>query len=87
MQTVPVVMRAIRAAMRRNGAPLYSILQVRTLVYLHRSPGSCLSHLAQHLEVTCPTASTIGERLVRKGMVSRTARDPVVEGVLVGEVR
>ncbi len=75
MQTVPVVMRAIRAEMRRNGAPLLSIPQVRTLAYLHRSPGSCLFPLAEHLGVTRPTASTIVERLVRRGMVSR-AEDP-----------
>ena len=75
MQTVPVVMRAIRAEMRRNGAPALSIPQVRTLAYLHRSPASCLFHLADHLGVTRPTASTIVERLVRRGMVSR-ADDP-----------
>lgn len=75
MQTVPIVMRAIRVEMRRNGAPLLSIPQVRTLAYLHRSPGSCLFHLAEHLGVTRPTASTIVERLVRRGMVSR-AEDP-----------
>lgn len=75
MQTVPVVMRAIRTEMRRNGAPLLSIPQVRTLAFLHRSPGPCLFHLAEHLGVTRPTASTIVDRLVRKGMVSR-AQDP-----------
>ena len=75
MQTLPVVMRAIRAEMRRNGAPLFSIPQVRTLAYLHRNPGSCLFHLAEHLGVTRPTASTLVERLVRRGMVSR-AEDP-----------
>lgn len=75
MQTVPVVMRALRAEIRRNGAPFSSIPQVRTLAYLHRSPGSCLFHLAEHLGVTRPTASTIVERLVRRGMVSR-AEDP-----------
>ena len=75
MQTLLVLMRAIRAEMRRNGAPLFSIPQLRTLAYLHRSPGSCLFHLAEHLGVTRPTASTIVERLVRRGMVSR-AEDP-----------
>jgi len=75
MQTVPAVMRAIRAEMRRNGDPLFSIPQVRALAYLHRNPGSCLFHLAEHLGVTRPTASTLVERLVRRGMVSR-AEDP-----------
>jgi DNA-binding MarR family transcriptional regulator len=71
METVPQVMRAIREEMRRQGAPLLSLPQLRTLAYLHRNPGSCLFHLAKHLGVARPTASTIVERLVRRGMVTR----------------
>jgi DNA-binding MarR family transcriptional regulator len=75
METVPHVMRAIREQMRRqNSAPL-SIPQLRTLAYLHHHPGACLFHLAEHLGVTRPTASSIVERLVRRGMVTRVA-DP-----------
>lgn len=75
MRAVPVVMYAIRAEMRRNGDRLLSMPQVRTLAYLHRSPGACLFRLAEHLGVTRSTASTLVERLVRRGMVSR-AKDP-----------
>jgi DNA-binding MarR family transcriptional regulator len=72
METVPKVMRAIREEMRRQGAPLLSIPQLRTLAYLHRRPGSCLFHVAEHLGVTRPTASAIVERLVQRGLVTRT---------------
>lgn len=75
IDAVPKVMRAIREEMRRQGAPLFSIPQLRTLVYLHRRPGSCLFHLADHLGVTRPTASAIVDRLVRRGMLAR-AKDP-----------
>ena len=73
LETVPQVMRAIREEMRQPGAPLLSLPPLRTLAYLHRSPGSCLFHLAEHLGVTRPTASSIVERLVRRGMVTRAA--------------
>ena len=75
METLPQVMRAILEEMRRQGAPLLSLPQARTLAYLHRCPGACLLRLAEHLGVTRPTASAIVQRLVGRGMVSRTA-DP-----------
>lgn len=75
METVPQVMRAIREEARRQGAPLFSIPQLRTLAFLHRRPGACLLDLANHLGVACPTASNLVERLVRRGMVTR-AIDP-----------
>jgi DNA-binding MarR family transcriptional regulator len=75
METLPKVLRAIREEMRRQGAPLLSIPQLRTLAYLHRHPGSCLFHVADHLGVTRPTASAIVERLVQRDLVTRT-EDP-----------
>ena len=73
LETVPQVMRAIHEKMRRRGAPLLSLPQLPTLAYLHRSPASCLCHPAEHLGVTRPTASSIVERLVRRGMVTGAA--------------
>lgn len=73
LETVPQIMRAIHEEMRRHGAPLLSPPQLRTLAYLHRSPGSCLFQVAEHLGVTQPTASVIVERLVRRGLVTRIA--------------
>jgi DNA-binding MarR family transcriptional regulator len=75
METVPMVMRFIRAEMRRHGAPLLSVPQLRALAFLHRNPGACLFHVADHLGVTRPTASVIVDRLVRRGLLARS-EDP-----------
>jgi DNA-binding MarR family transcriptional regulator len=75
LETVPQVMRALHEQMRRQGAPLLSPPQLRTLAFLQHCPGSCLFHVAEQLGVTRPTASVIVERLVRRGMVIRAA-DP-----------
>jgi DNA-binding MarR family transcriptional regulator len=71
METVPMVMRFIRGEMRRQRAPLLSVPQFRALAFLHRSPGACLFAVADHLGVSRPTASTIIDRLVRRGLVAR----------------
>ncbi|HJY83310.1 MAG TPA: MarR family transcriptional regulator [Candidatus Binatia bacterium] len=73
METVPAVLRFLRAEMRRHGAPFLSVPQFRVLVFLYRHPGASLSSAAKHLGVTCPTASVLVDRLVRRGLVDRTA--------------
>lgn len=72
METIPLVMRFIRAEMRSQGAPSLSVPQFRTLMFLYRYPGSSLSSVAEHLGVTRPTASALTERLVQRGFVDRT---------------
>jgi DNA-binding MarR family transcriptional regulator len=71
MDTIPLVMRFIRADMRANSAASLSIPQLRTLAFLNRSPGASLSDLADHLGVTCATASATTERLVQRNLVLR----------------
>jgi len=75
IEAVPQVMRALHGEMRRHGAPVLSIPQLRVLAYLHHHPGACLFHVAEHLGVSRPTTSIMVERLVRRRMVSR-ATDP-----------
>lgn len=70
---VPVVMHFLRAEARRHGTPFLSVPQFRALVFLYRHPGTSLSSAAEHLGVTCPTASVLVDRLVRRGLVDRTA--------------
>jgi len=72
MDTVPLVMRFIRADMRENSATSLSIPQLRSLAFLKRNPGASLSDLAEHLGVTCATASTTTERLVQRNFIQRT---------------
>jgi DNA-binding MarR family transcriptional regulator len=75
MEMVPMVMRFIRAGMRRNRASSLSVPQLRALAFLDHNPGSCLFHVADHLGVTTPTASVIVDRLVRRGLLRRS-EDP-----------
>lgn len=71
MDTVPLIMRFIRADMRAIGATTLSVPQFRTLAFLDRHPGSSLSDLAEHLGVTPATASATVERLVQQSYVQR----------------
>lgn len=82
METVPLVMRFIRAQMRSQGALDLSVPQFRSLTFLNRHPGGSLSDLAEHLGVTRPTASVTVERLVQRGLVNR-AEDPTERRRLV----
>lgn len=71
MDTVPLIMRFIRADMRAIGATTLSVPQFRTLAFLDRHPGASLSDLAEHLGVTPATASATIERLVQQNYVQR----------------
>jgi DNA-binding MarR family transcriptional regulator len=71
MDTIPLVMRFIRADMRAHSAASLSIPQLRSLAFLNRNPGASLSDLADHLGVTCATASATVERLVQRNLVQR----------------
>jgi DNA-binding MarR family transcriptional regulator len=72
METVPLVMRFIRAEVRSSRAPSLSVSQLRVLTFLSRTPGAPLSSVAEHLGVTRSTASATVDRLVRHRLVSRT---------------
>jgi DNA-binding MarR family transcriptional regulator len=72
METVPLLMRFIRADMRSHNADSLSIPQLRSLSFINRNPGTSLSEVAEHLGVTCATASTTIERLVQRHLVERT---------------
>ncbi|WP_315788425.1 MarR family transcriptional regulator [Fischerella sp. JS2] len=72
METIPLLMRFIRADMRTHSADSLSIPQLRSLAFLKRNPGASLSEVAEHLGVTCATASTTIERLVQRHLVQRT---------------
>ncbi|GAB1538537.1 hypothetical protein NUACC21_11990 [Scytonema sp. NUACC21] len=71
METIPLVMRAIRSQMRDRGSTTLSVPQFRTLAFLDRNPGASLSDLAEHLGVTRATASATIERLVQRTYVHR----------------
>ena len=72
MGTIPLLMRFIRSDMRNHSADSLTIPQLRSLAFLKRNPGTSLSAVAEHLGVTCATASTTIERLVQRHLVQRT---------------
>jgi DNA-binding MarR family transcriptional regulator len=76
METVPYIMYFIRTAVRRNEQSVLSIPQIRVLAFIDKCPGSSLSRLSESLGVTGATASTMVDRLVKAGLVERSA-DPV----------
>lgn len=71
MDTVPLMMRFIRADMRAHSAAFLSIPQLRSLAFINCNPGASLSDLAEHLGVTCATTSATIERLVQRDFVKR----------------
>src|SRR5262245_18273975 len=73
MESVPVVMRVIRAEMRSRGGRFASVPQLRALGLVHRRPGASLTDVATHLGVTPATASVLVDRLVRRGLLHRDA--------------
>lgn len=72
MQVIPMVVRFLRAEMRRQGQPLLSLSQLRVLGFLQRHPQASLSEVADYLDVTRSTMSAMIERLVQRGLVDRT---------------
>jgi DNA-binding MarR family transcriptional regulator len=75
MRVIPKVIRFLRSEMRQQGQPSLSLSQLRVLKFLERSPHASLSEVADYLDVTRPTMSTMIDRLVQRGLVARTA-DP-----------
>jgi DNA-binding MarR family transcriptional regulator len=56
----------------RGHLPGLTMAQFRTMAFLHRESGTPLRALARHLGVTPPTCSALVDRLVGRGVVSRT---------------
>jgi DNA-binding MarR family transcriptional regulator len=70
MEVVPLVMRSIRAEMRRHRADL-SVAQFRTLAFLRVREGASLSQVAEHLGLMLPSASKMVDGLVARELVTR----------------
>jgi DNA-binding MarR family transcriptional regulator len=71
MDTIPLLMRFIRADMRENSVASLSIPQLRWMLFIKRNPGASLSEVAEHLGVTCATVSKTTERLVQRNFIQR----------------
>ena len=71
LETVPLLMRAIRARMRVGRPEAISVPQFRALLYIRRHPGTDLSAVAGHVGTSLPAASELVARLVRQQLVAR----------------
>ena len=70
LETVPLIMRAIRAHAANSRGNL-SLPQFRTLTHLRHTQGVSLSSLAKHHGLSLPAASRLIQRLVKRGLVVR----------------
>ncbi len=71
LETVPILMRAIRKEMRSHRESGLSVPQFRVLIYLARNDGASLSDVAGHLGLTLPATSKMIDILVARNLVSR----------------
>jgi DNA-binding MarR family transcriptional regulator len=71
LDTVPLIMRTIRAEMRSHRTPDLTVPQFRTLGFINRRPGVSLSDAAEHIGLTLPAMSKIVDGLVTRQLVIR----------------
>ncbi len=71
LETIPQIMRFIRAEMRSHRGHDLSVPQFRTLTFIHRNPEVSLSHLADHLGLTLPSTSKLVDGLVNQKIITR----------------
>jgi MarR family transcriptional regulator for hemolysin len=76
LDVVPLAMRTIRKQLREHGAPLLSVPQFRTLLFISGNRGASLSEVADHIGLTLPSMSALVDGLVaRNFVIRRTRRD------------
>ncbi|HVN16348.1 MAG TPA: MarR family transcriptional regulator [Anaerolineales bacterium] len=73
LETVPMVMRTIRAEFRGQRSADLSVPQFRALAFIKNNDGASLSNLADHIGLTLPSMSKLIDGLVGRGLVSRDA--------------
>jgi DNA-binding MarR family transcriptional regulator len=76
LETVPLMMRVIRAKVRAVSSPELSMPQFRTLAFLGRNDGAMLGDVAAFLVLTLSAASKLVDGLVSADLVTRES-DPL----------
>jgi DNA-binding MarR family transcriptional regulator len=71
LEVVPIVMKEIRSQMRSQGSTDLTVPQFRTLAFVNRNQGSPLCKVADHMGLTPPSASTLVDGLIKRGMMTR----------------
>jgi DNA-binding MarR family transcriptional regulator len=75
LDTVPVVMRFIRAEMRSKRARGVSVPQFRSMAFLRTNEGASLSQVAEHVGLSMPAMSRLIDGLVRRGLLARDSSE------------
>jgi DNA-binding MarR family transcriptional regulator len=75
LDLVPLIMRNIRAKVRRHSGPELSVAQFRALAFLGRNDRVMLGDVANFLALTLPAASKLIDGLVSVGFATRVV-DP-----------
>ncbi len=75
LDVVPLVMRTIRAELRRHRSADLSLAQFRTLAYLNSHAEVSLSEVAEHIGLSLPTVSKLVDGLLGRGLLTR-GEDP-----------
>ncbi len=73
LETLPLVMRALRKHERRKESGTMPLPQLRMLFIIHHHPGASLSLVAEHLGLGMPSASKLVDGLVRRDLLEREA--------------
>lgn len=73
LEVVPLIMRVIRAEMRRQRTPDLSVPQFRVLNFISHHEGASLRDAAENIGLTLPSTSTMINRLVMRNLVERQA--------------
>ena len=71
MEIGPLIMRTIKWHMRSQAPEGLTDLQFRTLIYLTRHEGACLSDVRERTGLTLATMSKVVDALVKRGLVRR----------------
>lgn len=73
LDTLPLVMRALRKHERGRENGAMPLPQLRILFIVHHHPGASLSLVAEHLGLGMPSASKLVDGLVRQHLLEREA--------------
>lgn len=71
LESIPPLMHYIRSGIRRQLGAKTSVPQIRALSFIRRNPATTLMTVSDYLAVSNATTSSIVDRLVKKGLVSR----------------
>jgi DNA-binding MarR family transcriptional regulator len=71
MESGPLIMRTIVCHMRSRAPAGVTVPQFRTLIFLSRHEGACLSDVTAHSGLTLATMSKVIDVLVKRGLVLR----------------